>query len=33
MFIRDVYTVSYWMWEFIKDGNTVSFVVAGYGSL
>ena len=37
-FIRDVYTVSYfvtgtWMWKFIRDVYTISYFVTGYGSL
>ena len=34
-FIRDVYTVSYFVtgWKFIKDVYTVSYFVTGCGSL
>ena len=34
-FIRDVYTVSYFVtgWKFIRDVYTVSYFVTGCGSL
>ena len=35
-FIRDVYTVSYFVtgvWKFIRDVYTVSYFVTGVGSL